>query len=1227
MIKKILTYTVAITTVVWSVGMLATPLAVGAADSGDLIKLQCAAGADVNDPCKAVYYLGADGKRYVFPNEKTYKTWYSDFSGVEVVSETEMSSYSIGGNVTYRPGVKLVKITTDPKVYAVAADGTLKWVTTGEIAEELYGASWASMVEDVADSFFVNYTVGDDIEAAGDYDKDSETENAATINDDKNLGGGSSSGSSLSVALAADTPASGIVVANSINNKFTKVNFTASADGDIVIDQIKVERGGTIASDTPFDSLALIDAATNTRIGNTKNLNSEHMAVFNKDITVPAGTTKSIYLAGNMGTTAADAGEIPSLNLYSVTLAGDAEISGTLPIVGNYQTLNGTITIGTLTAANGSNNPSAATQKVGVTNYLVSGVKLTAGSAEDFHVTQISFDNGGTASDSDMANFDLLVDDVLVATVAEADDGVVTFDLSSDPVVIEKGRNVDFDLQLDILSGSARTIRFDVKDESDIRAMGQLYGSEVKVAAGTGATADATPFWTAQVVTVDQGSLRIGPATLATANIPEDATQVVLGKFEFEAKGEPIQITQLPIHFLITTSSGTISDSAVDITSVSVYDEDGTIVSGPNDPTGQNYGADGSKQLNYGVTSTDTFTVPVGIHNYTVKADISTDFGSDDTIVARIKPNQVTCEGETTGLTATPTPSTEQTSATMTVKTAALSMSVSSQPIAQTVVAGTKGHTFANIILGAESSGEDVKVTKVAVRVESDASTNPSEVSNWSIFDGDTELSTTNDPDSQTSTKTDDNDEATSTFTLSTPLVIGKGTSKTLTVKGDIATGATDGSIKVGMSDTTTANHITAKGNDTGVDASITLSASDGQAQTFTQTGNLTITQDSDTPDAGYIPGSTAGVTVTQLIVEAEKEDVNIEKLYITASRLNTGGWDQVDELHVYNGSELVASVTPTATDGTDKTVLVDMTNNPIVVSADDYTTITLKVDTSEVNHKIGSRGESLEGFALKINAAGDVTAKGAQSGVAVTPTVSSATGNNMYLVRSFPTVTLDEDGGSIVAGTQTLSLYSFTVDADSAADIGLGAVSFQLSTTTATVSNLFLYQGGTKVATASTTIVRSGPEASGVGHVSVEVFVLTTDGAVPGTDGTNVLPSQSLISAGGSKTYTVKGSVECSVDSCSNATNPTGGSVVLNFMGDDAAVGTAPVKLYTLVNSADEYIWAYSMMWTDWYRTPTLKRSSTTASNTDQWINGYLVKDELGNNLEATSTGANWSK
>ena len=108
----------------------------------------------------AVYYCGNDGFRYVFPNQKIYNSWYDDFNSVVTVSEEELAAAKLGGNVTYRPGSTLVKITTDPKVYAVDTGGILRWVTSEEIAENLYGTDWKDRVEDVPDTFFIDYRIG-----------------------------------------------------------------------------------------------------------------------------------------------------------------------------------------------------------------------------------------------------------------------------------------------------------------------------------------------------------------------------------------------------------------------------------------------------------------------------------------------------------------------------------------------------------------------------------------------------------------------------------------------------------------------------------------------------------------------------------------------------------------------------------------------------------------------------------------------------------------------------------------------------------------------------------------------------------------------------------------------------------------------------------------------------------------------------------------------------------
>jgi len=129
----------------------------------------------------AVYYYGSDCKRHAFPNLSAYMTWYADFSKVNVISPTEMANMPLGKNVTYRPGVRLVKFQTLPRVYAVAQGGVLRWVKTEDLASKLYGLTWNRFVDDIPDVFYGNYTFGSDISNIGDYQPWNEENNSPTV--------------------------------------------------------------------------------------------------------------------------------------------------------------------------------------------------------------------------------------------------------------------------------------------------------------------------------------------------------------------------------------------------------------------------------------------------------------------------------------------------------------------------------------------------------------------------------------------------------------------------------------------------------------------------------------------------------------------------------------------------------------------------------------------------------------------------------------------------------------------------------------------------------------------------------------------------------------------------------------------------------------------------------------------------------------------------------------
>jgi hypothetical protein len=136
-----------------------------------------------------VYWYANDGKRYVFPNLKTYYTWFSsdDFNRVRVLTDADLASFPLGGNVTYRGGAKLVKITTDPKVYAVSRYGILHWVPSEYIATQLYGSNWATMVEDIPDAFFINYTIGAPLSQVSDFSVSAEYNGVRTPSDNLRL--------------------------------------------------------------------------------------------------------------------------------------------------------------------------------------------------------------------------------------------------------------------------------------------------------------------------------------------------------------------------------------------------------------------------------------------------------------------------------------------------------------------------------------------------------------------------------------------------------------------------------------------------------------------------------------------------------------------------------------------------------------------------------------------------------------------------------------------------------------------------------------------------------------------------------------------------------------------------------------------------------------------------------------------------------------------------------
>lgn len=118
-----------------------------------------------------IYYIDEiDGvlTRRPFMNRQTFYTYQDDFSNVIAVTDATLTSMRLGRPMLPNPGVVLIKIQSDPKVYAVDGDGIIRWIQTEEVAKDLYGEGWADYVIDIAATFFPRFTRGYDVAESSD---------------------------------------------------------------------------------------------------------------------------------------------------------------------------------------------------------------------------------------------------------------------------------------------------------------------------------------------------------------------------------------------------------------------------------------------------------------------------------------------------------------------------------------------------------------------------------------------------------------------------------------------------------------------------------------------------------------------------------------------------------------------------------------------------------------------------------------------------------------------------------------------------------------------------------------------------------------------------------------------------------------------------------------------------------------------------------------------------
>lgn len=522
--------------------IVASPVKAATIVDGDLIKTKTNS---------AVYYVQG-GKRYVFPNENTYRTWFvnsagkADFKSVTIktVTDAEKNALTLAGNVRFRPGTAILKFSaTDTDMYAVEPNGQLRLITEAQAAT-IYGTNWKNLVF-VNSEFLVNdYTKGTAL-VAGTFPIGTVLNPTGTsdlfywdgsayrkfANDSALLANGMSfkyvvptasaisatgtaiagsestlsnanmasaggsvitpiiGGSGLTVALASDTPASTTYPKNATNVTFTKFNVTAAKDGDMTISSITVKRQG-VGALTDISGVMLYDGLTRLTSSRSVASDTNNVEFATLNLKVPAGTTKTLSIVVN-GSDSAAANHAFGVYAASDIKTTTGSVAGSFPIMGNTMTFNSSVSASTATIDHGS---AAWNTKIGTVAAEVAKFTILAGT-NDLSVKQITLRNGGNLSNSYIQNLILSVGSTQVATAVNmvGDKAILTL---ATPYTITKGVTKNFTLTADIKGGRTNdTVKFYLDETSDLAINDVTYGVGAKV----------TNTWTydSQIVTME----------------------------------------------------------------------------------------------------------------------------------------------------------------------------------------------------------------------------------------------------------------------------------------------------------------------------------------------------------------------------------------------------------------------------------------------------------------------------------------------------------------------------------------------------------------------------------------------------------------------------------------------------------------------------------------------------------------------------------------------------
>lgn len=996
------------------------------------------------------------------------------------------------------------------------------------------------------------------------------------------------SGPGVTVSAAAQ-PANSLAPQGASRVPFTTFTLTNNTGSSVTITSVTVQRTG-LAQDAAFDGVVLLDN-NGLQVGVSRTFNSNHQANVGDGFTLAAGASMTFTVAANMNSSLSSySGQVASLQVVAINTS--VPVSGSLPISGASQTLNSTLTVGSISTSISSVIPRTGTSKsqnIGDTAVNFSGIKFTAGSTEDLKLYSIRWRQVGSASSGDLANIMTVAGDTSYPTTVSADGKYYTT-VFPGGLLIGKGQSIDVYVKGDLVGANSagRTADFDIDRSTDVYFVGQLYGYGI---------ADTTypnnqPWYNGDVFNINAGTASsIQKSTAsgdAAQNIGANVADQPLGGFVTNFLGEAVQVATVKIS--IATSSGFTGAGA--ITGIKIVDNNGNVVAGPIDEASTATSNTGGSNLSF----SDTITFPVGSATYHVRGKVPSGVASNSTITVYVDPSSWSnVKGSTSGNTVTLS-TTAFALNTMTVKAATTTITVATTPASQTFVAGGTPFEFLNLQLDASQSGEDIRFSSVPLKPILNTSGDNTYVTNCQLFDGATSLNTGSRVVNSITSGT------ASTFTFDNTLTVPKGTIKTLKLFCNVGASITAGSSHTITWGIATSSSLSASGVTSGTSFTPAVTSADISGTMTPGTATMTVTVDSSSPSYALVAAGTSGVTVGTLKVHATNEAINLQKLGLTLttsgntlSKGNGGstnsGIGDVTIINIYDGSTLVGNVTFTGTTASATSTLLN-SGAGVAVPKDGDKILTLKANLATIGNS-GSDSAGI-GDVLKVDPL-NAEGTGASSGTTIKSGATAGVAG-VQLFKGYPTVALGTACTGNACNGTGVTLKRFSVTASAGGNgIGLNQIAVSLATSSASVRNLKLnaYTGGYDTGPANTG--RSGGQFGGTASLAAAVDI-----AAPTVSFTN---GNSLTVGAGSTMYF---SLVGDVTPGSSATNWSITSLVLGDAATSSSPAgynatTTPGRLTVNVGGVATTTTGSNFLWSD--------NATTTATTTDvDWFNGYYV-------------------